>query len=177
MEDTNQFNNWVDQWDKAVKDGIFNNIPKQELDLKTNEPSRESFFGDLNINTNSTPSDEEVGYWNDVSKYSEETNILNENKKINKSVKTAANTPNPVVVDTVGKDTNKPSKKGFASNKTLEQLEELKNKLHSLENEMLTKEALGKDFKKVEKEMEKVYSIIDKLSNELNQGKFETDSE
>jgi uncharacterized protein YukE len=178
MDDkVNQFNNWVDQWDKAIADGVFKDIPKEELKVNTEEPSTESFFGSLNINTNSAPSDEDVSYWNDLSHYSEDT-ILNESKKVAELSKKAANNANPVVLDTVGSDTkNSPAKKGFASNKTIEELDELKKKLHSLENEILNKEALGEDYKKLEKEMKKVYSIIDRVSDELNQGRFETEKD
>jgi hypothetical protein len=188
MDDkVNQFNNWVDQWDKALADGVFKDIPKEELKVDTEEPSTSSFFGNLNINTNSRPSEEDVSYWNDLSNYSEDT-ILNEAKKAKKTekveqpkiadlVKKSANNANPVIMDTVGKDTEKnPAKKGFASNKAIEELSELKKKLHSLENEILTKETLGKDFKNLEKEMKKIYSLIDKVSDKLNQGRFETDS-
>jgi len=44
MQDTNQFNNWVDQWDKALKDGIFKDIPKEDIKISSSDPSRESFF-------------------------------------------------------------------------------------------------------------------------------------
>lgn len=187
MDKENQFNNWVDQWDKALADGVFKDIPKEELRVDTDEPSTSSFFGNLNINTNSTPSEEDVTYWKDLSNYSEDT-ILNEAKKAKKTeeteqpkiadlVKKSANNANPIVMDTVGKDAKgKPAKKGFASNKAIEELAELKKKLHSLENEILTKEALGKDFKNLEKEMKKIYSLIDNVSDELNQGRFETES-
>jgi len=180
MDKVNQFNNWVDQWDKALADGIFKDIPKEDIKIEDEGESKESFFGGLNINSKSEPSAEDVSYWNDVSNYSEDT-ILNEGKKeekLSNMTKKAADNANPIQIDTVGKDSKKnPAKKGFASNKALEELDELKKKLHSLENEMLTKEALGQDYKKLEKEMKKVYSIIDKVSDELNQGRFETESE
>jgi len=144
------------------------------------DPSRESFFGDLNINQNSEPSEEEVGYWNNVNNYSEDV-VLNEQKNkiksLAKNTSKAGNSANHVNVDTVGKDTKTPAQKGFATNLSVNKLIELKDKLYKLENECLTKEALGKDYKKVEKEIEKIHSIIDEVSDELSQEKLEKDAE
>lgn len=180
MQDNNQFNNWVDQWDKALKDGIFKDVPKEDIKISNSEPSRESFFGDLNINQNSGPSKEEVDYWNDVANYSEDV-VLNESKgkikKIAKNTSKSGNSANHVDADTAGSDTKYPNKKGFATNNSIDKLIELKDKLYKLENDSLTKEALGKDYKKVEKEIEELHSIIDEISSELNQEKLEKDAE
>jgi hypothetical protein len=178
MKDNNEFNNWVDQWDKALKDGIFKDLPKEDITITNNEPSKESFFGDLNINQNSEPSEEEVGYWNDVNNYSEDV-VLNEEskfKKINKIKSKAANSPNRIDFSTVGKDSKQPSSKGFVSVDLIEKLRKLKDDLYNLENKSLTKEALGENYKKVEKEIEKLHSIIDDISDELNQARFETEA-
>jgi hypothetical protein len=180
MQDNNQFNNWVDQWDKALKDGIFKDIPKEEIKISNNEPSKESFFGDLNINQNSAPSKEEVEYWNDVNNYSEDV-VLNEEKakikELAKNTTKSGNSANHVDVNTVGSDSKHHHKKGFATNVSINKLIELKDKLYKLENDCFTKEALGKDYKKVEKEIEKLHSIIDEISDELNQEKLEKDAE
>jgi hypothetical protein len=174
----NQFNQWVDQWQKAQDEGLFKNIPKEEPKINSEIESSEGFFGLLNINADKQPSSEDIEYWSQVQNYSEQDQVLNEEKSLKDHTKKMANSANPIRPDTIGSDSsNKTSKKGFATNDSVEELVKLKDKLFKLENEVLTKEALGKDYKKLEKEMKKIYSIIDKLSDNMNQHRFETDKE
>lgn len=169
----NEFNTWVGQWEKALADGVFNNIEKEKsvnIDLPKN--SKESFFGNLEINTDSEPSEGDVEYWNDINNYSEsEITMLNESKKEKKDyVNKLTNSPNPIAINTVGKDSNKFSKTFLDDN--INKLAELKDKMYKLENEVLTKETLGKEYKKAEKALKKMKALIDELSDSLTPERF-----
>jgi len=176
----NEFNSWVGQWEKAQADGIFNNIEEDKpLNVECPKNSKESFFGNLEINNQSEPSQSDIDYWNDVNNYTE-SEILNESKKESKKekkqkVNKIVNSPNPIQVDTTGKDTDK-FKKTFLDD-SINKIASLKDKMYKLENEILTKEALGKEYKKAEKALKKIKKLIDELSDSLAPGRFEPNTE
>lgn len=174
----NEFNAWVGQWEKAQADGVFNNID-QEKSVEINLPknSKESFFGNLEINTNTEPSEGDIEYWNGINNYTEsELTMLNESKKSKKDyVNKLVKNPNPIEINTVGKDSNKFSKTFLDDN--INKLAELKDKMYRLENEVLTKETLGKDYKKAEKALKKIKALIDQLSNALAPERFGSEYE
>lgn len=174
-----EFEKWVDQWDKALKDGVFDKSEEKPVDLDLPKPSKENFFGSLEIDTNSVPDQKDIDYWNDITNYSESENtILNESEKKEKKerVEKIVNSPNPIEVDTVNKDTNKLNKT-FVKEDQINKLAELKDKMYKLENELITKEILGKNYKKAEKALQNIKKLIDKISDSLNQGKFEPSTE
>lgn len=177
-----QFNTWVNKWEKALADGVFDNIEKEKsVDIQMPKNSKESFFGNLEINTEFNPNQGDVDYWNDINNYTESETVLNESTKEkkkeerNKKVEKIANLVNPTNIDTINKDTNKI--KELASNKNLDKLAELKNKFYELENEILTKETLGKDYTQAEKSLKKIKKLIDQISSSISPEKFDSSTE
>ena len=145
-----QFDKWTQQWDKALKDGVFPPAKPAEPVGKSN------FFGQTQVDDSKLdPEDKEVSYWNDIAHYSEA-------KKI-------ANSSNPVDYKNLGKDAkNIPTEWGSGKNFT--KLTELKKKLFDLEVKFLSIHAIGNNDKAldgVKDEMEQVSKMIDKLSDKM----------
>ena len=79
-----------------------------------------------------------------------------------------ANTNNPVYPNSIGKDTKNNPENNFTHGKMLDELTELKDKLHTMLADMHKNEALGKNVKNAESSIEKISKEIDKLSDSLN---------
>ena len=160
MED--QFDKWTQQWDKALEDGIF---PKSNLKPKEIEDGKSNFFGVINNKESELdPEQDGVSYWNDIANYSE-AQLLNENKtsKIAKS-------SNPVDYSNLGKDAKNKPTEDWTEGESLDKLNELKKKLYDLEVQFLSKHAMGvkeKELDSIKKEMGKVASMIDKISDKI----------
>lgn len=167
-----QFDKWTQQWDKALKDGIF--PPAKPAD----PVGKSNFFGQTQVDDSKLdPEDKEVSYWNDIAHYSESESyeLLTEAKKkvVDKDVaekaKKIANSSNPVDYRSLGKDAkNVPTEWGSGKNFT--KLTELKKKLFDLEVKFLSIHAIGNNDKAldgVKDEMEQVSKTIDKLSDKM----------
>lgn len=165
------------QWDKALQQGIFDDVKKQGGD----EGQREvDFFGQMPTVYNTDIKDSDMEKWSDVMSTlkNRETNsfddeMLNEesvpsNKKKKKHAKKMANTNNPVYPNTRGKDNKINPKTDFAGGPNLDKLIELKGKLHDLKVQLTKDENLGKNVDKIESSVDRMSKEIDKLSDMLN---------
>lgn len=185
------------QWDKALAAGIFDDVkPKQQ----TNNNNKEvDFFGQM-TGKDSEITDSDISNWKDVmvtlgdssfsnkesysdnsySDQSDESDVfLNEEKtpskkKIKSHSKKMANTNNPVYPNTIGKDNKIKPENNFTNGKLLDDLIELKSKLHSMLSEMQKNETLGKDSKSAQSAIDKMFKEIDKLSDSLNGSTIDT---
>lgn len=177
-----QFNNWVGQWEKALEDGVFNNSGEEKsMEIELPKNSKESFFGNLEINTEFNPNQEDIEYWNGINNYTESEIVLNESKKHKEDkqkerIKKVAKSANPVGIDTIGKDNAKFSK-DLILNKDIEKLAELKKKIYELENEILSKETLGKDYSKAEKALKKITKLMDEISDSISPERLDSSTE
>ena len=185
------------QWDKALAAGIFDDVkPKQQ----TNNNNKEvDFFGQM-TGKDTEITDSDISNWKDVmvtlgdssfsnkesysdnsySDQSDESDVfLTEEKtpskkKIKSDSKKMANTNNPVQPNTLGKDNKIKPENNFTNGKLLDDLIELKSKLHSMLSEMQKNETLGKDSKSAQSAIDKMFKEIDKLSDSLNGSTIDT---
>lgn len=167
MDAEDQFIKWTQQWDKALEDGIF-----PPSDKKATDNTKSSFFGLSNVGDSELESDEDVSYWSDIANYSEldEHQLLNENK-----TKKIAKSSNPVDYVNLGKDAKNQPTEDWTEGDSLTKLNELKKKLYDLEVKFLSKHAMGveeKELDSVKKEMEKVSTIIDQISDKMGALRF-----
>lgn len=165
------------QWDKALQQGIFDDVKKQS---GNESPSEVDFFGQMPTVYNTDIRDSDMEKWNDVmstlknretSSFDDE--ILNEEavpskKKIKKHANKMANTNNPVYPNTRGKDNKIKPNTDFAGGPNLDKLIDLKSKLHDLKVQLTKDENQGKNVEKIEASVDKMSKEIDKLSDMLN---------
>lgn len=183
------FDTWVDQWDKAVKSGLFDEPNKQEPPKVNSQTTQSNFFGQTNYNTESKPSEPDTKYWNDVYKLSKEygndPNALDDylngdllqeetqvdTKQFNKSM---AYSPNPVRPSSVGKDQDirNPVSVGATYDVAdLEGLNNLKLKLHDLLSKLNSMEGRSlPGSPKLESQINALQRQIDELSDGLSKG-------
>jgi hypothetical protein len=160
-----QFEKWTAQWDKAVEDGLFPKTEKQ----KSSKPGV-SFFGQINTDeTELDPEEDKVSYWNDIANYAEADSyeLLNENK-----TKKIAKSSNPVDYQNLGKDSKNTPTENWTDGESLIKLNELKKKLYDLEVKFLSKHAMGvseSELETIKKEIEKVCSLIDGISDKMGE--------
>lgn len=153
------FDNWVDQWDKALKSDIFKDAPKPAVTSK--QTSDDSFFGLQQTNPTPEINSTDVQYWNAINSVADggvEMQRLDETDAI------SINLPNPVRNSTEGKDqdlTDKALSVTF-NVEDIENLEELKIKLYELESK-----AAKMDDKNYEKQIKSIIKEIDELSNKM----------
>jgi hypothetical protein len=191
-----KFDQWVDQWEKALKDGVFDGAPKPAI------PKPESFFGLYNnASTESEIKDVDAAYWNHVYKLSNNSGeapdpleSLNEAelslKKPQKShptdftlvqttesdgLTTAEITdklgglPNRVQPSTRGVDKRNHVTPNWSGGEQIQELHDLKVQLEKVESEFNAAEANGnvKKMKSLVEKMDGLSKKLDKLSNEL----------
>jgi hypothetical protein len=174
-----QFDKWTQQWDKALKDGVFPPTKPAEPVGKSN------FFGQTQVDDSKLdPEDKEVSYWNDIAHYSESESyeLLTEAKKkkvVDKDVaekaKKVAKSSNPVDYTNLGKDAKNVPTEDWGSGENINKLTELKKKLFDLEVKFLSKHAVGNNEKEVDsakKEMEEVSKMIDDISDKMTSLRF-----
>lgn len=160
MKDINSdLQHYADQWEKALKDGIFADAPKpKEAENPTGFGSGEDFFGLYPDTDEDAPLNEcDTQYWNMVYRMSnhqgESPDILKEDK-----TKGTATAPNPIQSDSVGIDQE--TTDDFYDVRNLTELSELKSSLEKLESKLNSEEGLGKKSG--------VQSKIDTLKKQIN---------
>lgn len=165
------------QWEKALKQGIFDDVKKQS---NNNGDSEVDFFGQMPTVHNTEIKDGDVSKWNDVMSTlnnretsSFDDGMLNEEatpskKKVKKHANKMANTNNPVYPNTKGKDSKIKPNTNFAGGSKIDKLIDLKNKLHDLKVQLTKGDNLGKNVDKIENSVDKMSREIDKLSDMLN---------
>ena len=165
------------QWEKALEQGIFDDVKEKP---KTGN-KEVNFFGQMPTVYDTEIKDSDMDQWKDVmstldgrESYDNHSDVIlteektPSKKKIKSHNKKMANTNNPVYPNTIGKDNKIKPENNFTNGKLLDQLTDLKLKLHSMLAEMHKNEALGKDVKSAEASVDKICKEIDKLSDDLN---------
>jgi hypothetical protein len=194
-EDREQLEKWAQIIEKATADGKFKNAAGATPSPKTSE---ESFFGLQNTHPTDRPSAEDVKYWNQVSKKSENPSVLNESidpkmarewrrhcglstaadKKIVESnedvanvAKSIAQSPNPIRTNTVGQDQAlEPGPLGLTfSEEDIKNLDALKIQLYEMECKLNDFEGRGQNASKFEKQIQALKAKIDDLSTAMTQ--------
>jgi len=94
--------------------------------------------------------------------------LIEKTKKMNKS-------QNPVDYMSTGKDSKLKVTNGWSSGEELESLIELKKKLHELQVSLTSKETLDQKTDAASKEIEKVLSMIDKVSDSMGNRRFKSE--
>ena len=94
--------------------------------------------------------------------------LIEKTKKMNKS-------QNPVDYMSTGKDQALKVTNGWSSGEELESLIELKKKLHELQVSLTSKETLDQKTDTASKEIEKVLSMIDKVSDSMGNRRFKSE--
>lgn len=171
IQDTlSQLDNWAQRYEDAVESGVFGNpTPQQVTSPMFSDP--ESFFGPQNNIHTSTPSPADAQYWNAVNAMGDGytgdpmTLISEQSKKeLGDSAKSVASTPNPIRHGTVGMDQD--SEVSMGDTWTVEELEdlaEMKIKLHELGDKL----AAFESGKKVDTDINNLKKRIDELSDSL----------
>ena len=175
------FNKWCDLWDKAQKDGIFDDAPKPPSPSPQTSDAA-SFFGLVNTHSTNTVRDCDAQYWNDVyeltknndpqPRYDNGEELLQEETTksvLGKSADAIARSPNPIHPASVGTDQDlTPGSLGLTfSEKDIEELSELKLQLHELTSKMASFEGEGKKAKQLESKLTALKKKIDEFSDEL----------
>lgn len=157
-----EFDNWVDKWDKAVSSGLFKDAPKPPS--TSTQTSDNSFFGLRQDNPTDAIDPTDALYWNAISSVADggvEIQRLDEVVAVNTTVKDG---PNPVRRGTEGKDQDLSSQSLSLTfdEKDIKDLEEMKLKLHDLENKMAKMD--DKDYtSQVKAIIKKIEDLSDKM--------------
>lgn len=146
-----EFDNWVNLWDKAQQENIFPDEPKLQ---PAPESDDDNYFEE-------DPYDQ---YYSNLDRMAEEEEILHEGK-----------TSNPVYPDSVGKDQDFPTA-AWGDTKALQEVMDLKKQLYEVECKLNTQDAGGKKWqlkphvvndKKLWTQLESIRKRIDTLSDSL----------
>ena len=127
------FDGWMDKWDDALRKGIFGDEPKPS------SPSRgtsdESFFGLRQDNPTSSIDSRDSEYWRAINAVADGGVDM---MRLDESDPVSVDLPNPIRHSTEGKDQDmEPHQLGATfSDKDLEDLAEMKKKLHDLESKV-----------------------------------------
>jgi hypothetical protein len=164
-------NSWAEKYDKAVKDGIFNNPEKEHT--PSIQTADSSFFGPYDAKPTDVVSDEDAAYWRDVSGINPA--LLQEfERDVVKGDKASRihNSPNPLRFNTLGTDQSGDNDSIGATytDVDIEKLGNLKAKLHELLVKVTAYDTEGKSVAGLEKQVEELTQKIDDLSTRLSQG-------
>jgi hypothetical protein len=193
------FGTWCDQWDKALADGLFDDAPKPNSNGPFDHGQQSSSPDLSDYDAESLPdhasqrtpvdgvlNEVDVNYWKSVYKLSsnqgDAPDVVNElsskeaktpnAKELSKRAKVVANEPNPVRINTVGKDQD--SRSDSTTSEAFQKLTELKKELHSIGNKLA--EMKDSNLDAIYSKFEKIQSKIDELSDSLSPN-YVSDSE
>jgi hypothetical protein len=189
--DKQNIENWAEKYEKAVADGVFNE-PNQEV-KPTPKTSEETFFGSQNCHPTDNIADNDADYWRNV--YSRTANpnyrvdskgelindhaiteasyLQQEQKKADpelvKTVEKIVTAANPIQYHTAGKDQDlTPQSLGLTfSPEDVNDLSEMKIRLHDLQDQLNSFEGRGTNGKKFESQIASLKAKIDDLSDSL----------
>ena len=193
-QDREELEKWAQIIEKATAEGKFKNAANVTPSPKTSE---ESFFGLQNTHPTDRPTDQDVKYWNQVTKKAENPSVLNEaiDPKLVKTwrrmvglstkedvvvestedvanvAKSIAQTPNPIRQNTVGMDQAlEPGSLGLTfSEEDIKNLDALKIQLYEMECKLNDFEGRGQNASKFEKQIQALKAKIDELSTAMTQ--------
>ena len=143
--DNAYFKQWIDDWDNAVKSGIFEKTLPETQSLNQDH----------------------LVVWKQILHL--EPELLTEASKedLSKAAEIIANSPNPISPTTLGQDSKLKVTPNWTSGKELEALAELKQRLYDLEVKLGEADTKSDDPTALEKQFEKLKQDMDDLSNSL----------
>ena len=175
-----QLDKWADMWDQAQEKGIFDDGPG--LPTPSPHTSNDSFFGLQNTHPTDTIQDSDAKYWADLHNTPElggvkEDELLQEATDRGQSwtdpkAQNKKYPPNPLRVDSGGEDQKlEPQQLGVTfDEKDIEELIDIKNRLHELENKMIATSMTGNSTKTAESRIESLKKKLDELSSAMGYG-------
>lgn len=186
QDQRDQLDKWADMWEKSQKDGVFDDAPK--LPTPTQQTADVSYFGPTNTHPTDEIGDIDANYWNQVHAAAMQgdfapdpldnaESLIQESKEAEHQklaadiAKAMAHSPNPIRGGSVGEDqAMEPGPLGVTfSPEELEELSELKKKLHALQDQVNAVEGKGGRGKKFESQIKTLKSQIDELSDHFTQ--------
>lgn len=158
---------YTDQWDKALKDGIFDDAPKSP------SPRYTDWFGHSSSASETEINDEEVEDWKHIANDGPEEILQEETEptkqELKKMTSRMANSNNPVHPDSLGNDQDVVVNQNWGvGGEEIEELAEMKVKLEQLESRLNAEEGMGKSGKGISEQIKSLKKQIDELSNSLN---------
>ena len=169
------FGKWCDQWDKALEDGLFDDAPKPN---KPSSPPDLSDYDDESLPDKPVDgmlNEVDAKYWNSVYKMStnqgDAPDVVNElsskeapnAKELGQRAMVVANEPNPVRINTVGKDQD--ARSDASASEAFQKLTELKKELHLIGNKLA--EMKDSNLDAIYSKFEKIQKQMDELSDSL----------
>lgn len=151
-----EFDNWVDKWDQALQNNIFEK-PKT-LPSTSKETSSSSFFGLRQDTPPESIDPNDSAYWKAIGDVANGVEI----ERLDES---SDYLPNPLHLGTEGEDQKlEPHQLGNTyTEEDLKKLEELKLKLHDIENKVA-----GMDEKNYQEQIKSLILKIEDLSNKMS---------
>lgn len=184
-----ELQSWIDQYGKEYDDSVSKrnkNHDRGNIDQKY-DVSYYGFPTDEIINENTDLKKSDVKYWNKIKELSckygttnidpsdlfKEEETIEENSELGNSASAIATSPNPIRHSSVGMDQemDDTSLGNTYTIEDLETIEELKKKLHDLEDQLNSLEGLGKSAIRVESKIQSVVKKINDLSDNLSRNK------
>ena len=157
------FDGWVDKWDKALKADIFKDAPK--LPSTAPHTSDDSFFGIQQSNPSDSISSSDASYWKAISSVADGGVDMQRIDESDMGVSPlAGDGPNPVRRETEGKDQQMDARPlGLTfDEEDIKSLEDMKVKLHELENKIASM-----DERDYGSQVKAMIDKIDELSNKM----------
>lgn len=156
------FDGWVQKWDKALEDGIFKDEPRPANPSKNTSDS--SFFGLRQDNPTDAIDDMDAKYWNAISSMADGGVDFQRLDEDMGAASLASPSPNFVRRETEGPDQDlKPRSVGLTFDENdIKQLEEMKIKLDELQNK-----AAAMGDKNYDTQIGAMMAKIDELSNSM----------
>ena len=144
------FDKWTQDWESALERGDF------PTDSKPQEESKFNFFGLRGEDADEVLSEQDVNKWRSILKL--------EDRDYKKT-----DTPNPIAAGTHGPDQEmSPDSLGITfSNDDLKKVEDLRVKIHDLQDELNASEQMGEDDS-LKEQIAKLTKEVDDLSDALS---------
>jgi hypothetical protein len=176
--ETQQFELWIQQWEDAQK-GVMK--PTEQPVQKTKVDNYFGFQNEKPEDVEIGQDSEEMNTWKVLADMaaptSERGQLLTEQGKSDKiavadAAKRIAQSANPIRAGSVGKDQdlNPQSLGNTYSQQDVEELAEMKVKLHTLQDQLNSFEGRGQNGKKFESQIETLKQKIDELSDAMTTG-------
>lgn len=183
-EQKEQLDKWADMWDKSLANGTFDDAPGPPT--PPSQTADVSYFGLVNTHPTDDINDVDTQYWNNLCSNStsyvdpleaampsviQEANGTVPPKEVGKLAEPIINSPNPIRPASVGKDQDmgKGSLGVTYTPEEIEELAELKKKVHSLQDQMNTADGMGKKSSQYDAKIQAIKEKIDALSDDLTQ--------
>lgn len=161
-----QFLSFVDKWDKAQQEKIFDDLPKPRG--TSDQTADVSFFGAFNSNPTDSLNDADTAYWDAIYKTSIDNLASNSNNDVLNESNRQKYSPNPMKVDTGGADQElEPLQLGLTfDEEDLKKLETMKIDLYDLECKVA--EMDDEKSQKIQSKIKDLKSKIDELSTDMS---------